>query len=421
MTRKDENITQYAVIGSQIRESLFSKIFPPPTKFSLTPESYPFVMSGSRGSGRRQLSLNLAINNIRHKSPFVFIDGSGDSSHYWDLYAAAEQLDKRENLYIINTLVFRKPEETSKISHTFDPLNSLVGNKQAFTTLFGSDIGNVIHSLCQCKKEAGERVSFDDLSNYISLRWLKESLLKSFYNNAHSEVRCYLDSNQNDTKHFINASKAMGFRETFEHSPCYSISPDIDFDEIFKQGKYLYIMLPSLERDPDALNVYATTMLLLLEQSRNYQKTDGLPNEFIQDALTYNADVQFFVESQKKSLTVYSLSCFHQPINMNYLAYKKIAEQSQSFLFMNQESGARAPKNIMEHLSRLHGFDGDAFEERLFQTRSLEGIAIGKITRIKNEKTQGAVNGYQPIKINPKALEKIKEATLSRSALLNHQ
>lgn len=454
MTAVQKDTIQYSVIGSKIKESIFNKILGhstrqlksavgPSAQFALSSESYPFVVSGSCGSGRRQVPLNLAINNIQHGSPFVFIDGSGDTSPYWELYAAAKKYDNTENLYIINTLAssYRDSEETSKLSHTFDPLNSLIGNEQAFSILFGCELGNLIHSLCQCKKEAGEKVSFDDLSNYINLRWLKKSAFISYYRNAQSQIQGYLGTYGGDKEHFINASKAMYFRDAFEHSACYSIAPEIDFDEIYKKGKYLHIMLPALEKDPEALNVYATTMLLLLEQSRVFQKADGLPTEFIQDVVAYSHDTKFFIESPKKALTIYAISYFKQSPRLNYFAHEQISERARSFLFMKQEEDI--PQNVIDQLAKLNiiypekhqngnnvfpfnNFNARKFLDNLGAFHPFEGMAFGKIELLKHSESCGVIEEPQAIKVPCKALFDLNEednisVQLSRKPLLNKQ
>jgi hypothetical protein len=163
-------------------------------------------------------------------------------------------------------------------------------------------------------------------------------------------------------------------------------------------------------------------MLLLLEQSRIYQKTNGLPTEFIRDVFARNDDTKFFVESPKKSLTVYSLKDYHHSPKFNYPAQEKIAELARSFVFMKQEGDT--PPNIIEHLSRFNNFDARKFRDDLNAYHPFEGLAIGNIELLKHGEPHGLIKEPQAFKVPHKILFDLSEDNdvsikLSRKSLLN--
>jgi hypothetical protein len=425
MFDKNKNIIPHVIFGSKVKKRLFEKdvdiVRQTPNsvgksaEYALTAQSYPLVVSGEAGSGRQQLILDLAVNNIKHKSPFVFVSGTGDVSAFWKLYSAAEQFDSTDNFYIIN--IFQGKH--GKTTHTFDPLNSLIGNNGAFDVIFGAPIGQMIHALCLCKKDAGQKVTMKDLSHYINLEWLRNLPADETYSEAKGDVQKYLDfikhlDPSEEHGHFFHTLKAIEFRATFENSGCYSTEPEIDFDEIYKQNKYLYVMLPALEKDPDAFNMYAVTVLLLLEQSRAHQKLSEFPTEFVHDTIAVNDDVEFFVESFKSAQTVYSINSYEQSKRLTYRSHNRVAEKSNSFLMLRAD--AMLPESTAEILSKKANMNKVPVLSNYFDS---EGIAFGHIAKISHGQYKGTIKEEVRLICNPVDVVSSTETRLSRVSLMN--
>lgn len=411
----------YVVLGSKANRSIIEKLKDQEIEYMLDLDSFPLVISGTLGSGRKQVTTNLAINNIRHGVPFVYLDGTGSSETYWRLYEAATQLDNSDNLYVINIVSSQTNVDSGeKLSHTFDPINPLVGNAPAFETLFGRTVGNLIHALALCEHSGGELVTLEHLSNYCGFPWLKDALLDDHYSAAHEVIREYINSMTDTRMHFINCAQVLGFKSSFEGLACYSTNPEINFDEIYKQKKYLLIMLPALELDPDALNVYATVMMLLLEQSRVHQEVKrNFPTEFLYNVMSHNESVSFMLNSEKPSNTVHSIESFDQLQSIKYRAHSVLAEKMKSALVMNYSPSFE--QSALDAFSRFENFHEGFLIKTRKRLATWNSIPFGAIYRVVDGKIITDVKRGEIISGCIEQIDTVNKAQLSRVRLIGDE
>lgn len=405
------------VLGSKANHSLIEKMKGKEIDYILNRDSFPLVISGTLGSGRKEMTANLAIHNIRHKAPFVYLDGTGSSDTYWRLYEAAAHLDSSDNFYVINIVNSQTEVDSGeKLSHTFDPINPLVGNSPAFVTLFGPRIGPMIHHLALCEHENGNLVTIDHLTNYCSLTWLQEALGNDYYGSAHYKIREYKDLTLDTRIHFFNCQEVFNFRSSFEGLACVSTNPDISFDEIYKQSKYLLVMLPALELDPDALNIYATVMMLLLEQSRMHQPVDNLPTEFLYNVMAHHADVAFLLESNAPANTVHSIESFDQLASIPYHAHSVLAEKMKSALVMNYSPSFE--QDTLDAFSRFENFHKGFLIKAKKRLATWNAIPFGAILRVVDSMVMGHAKHSEIIRGRTESIAPVSEARLSRVRLI---
>jgi hypothetical protein len=223
----------------------------------------------------------MLLQNIQDKSPFVYVQGVGDSHHLHDLKTLATQLGCVEDLRSIS---FKLSHPGPK--HTFDPINPLVGDPQAFNALFGALAGPLLHKLCLAQWEDGNLVDLAAFKSFLDLEKLLSFYHQEKFQSAKVELDqyfkdamdfCVLDtcSTTQAARHAKHMSKAWNFYHVLEHSKLCSTDPDVDFRNLFKSGKYVCITLSALVKEPESFGFLSTLFAYLISASAD---KSGQPN-----------------------------------------------------------------------------------------------------------------------------------------------
>lgn len=253
--------------------------------YALCENSYPLMLIGSCGSGRSTALTSLLENNIRDKKPFVYINAHADGAQFFKLYSMAEANCRNDDLYLINLLT---PGHGH--SHSIDPINPLVGDEESFISLFGDRFGSVLHQLCVCEKEASGAVDVAMFESLLRLEYLESLLDRSEYASAKGSLSAYLASlrgishvaseaiqfsagfcqehevNPRALQHLLNLQQVSTFVDMLEKYPIFSTTPVVDFAKLFQGKKFVMVLLPALELDPDALGILNSLFTCLLSR-----------------------------------------------------------------------------------------------------------------------------------------------------------
>lgn len=266
-------------LPSSLRERLAPK-----SSYALLETSYPVLVLGSNSNERSMAITSLLEQNIRDEMPFVYVNGLGDYNQFHRMHSLAELHGRTEEMYVLNFL------STQPGGDTFDPINPLIGDENAFLELFGDDFGNLLHKVCLCEWLAGELIDTERFKSFLSLDNLGHMLEQDKYAGAKETLEAYLSSLSKygdvscdalrltaDTcdsfnidarvlQHVVNVAKVLQFVELLDSLPIFSTKPTVDFTQLFKSKKFVTVLLPALEKDPKALGFINTLFTCLISQ-----------------------------------------------------------------------------------------------------------------------------------------------------------
>lgn len=255
-----------------------------PQKYCI--QSYPLTLMGATGSGKTESLLTMGGQYIENKEGLIYVDCKGDSSIFAKIYSYCQQYNRSEDLFVINFLAGNYyPIETndSKRSHSIDPLNPLIGNDKIFQALFGTEIGEIIHAICEECKLNNLLVDSDNLKAMTMLpnliKWSKDNT----FSQAKEKINKYLfqtlnfkEDNKNSAleQHLQLCAKATDVLlivKQYEDVGLFSKEPDIILWDIIAQSKILTVLFPALEKSVYEIficseivlaNIYHTTKLV---------------------------------------------------------------------------------------------------------------------------------------------------------------
>lgn len=268
----------------------------PKSSYALLETSYPVLVMGSNRNERSMAVTSLLEQNIRDEMPFVYLNGLGDYKQLHRMHALAHLHGRTEDMYVLNLLT------TQPGGHTFDPINPLIGDEKAFLALFGDAFGNLLHQLCLCEWLAGDLIDTERFKSFLSLDNLALMLGQDRYAGAKEALGAYLSSltkygyvrfdealridsdvceqfniDARALQHVLNLKKVLQFVEMLDSLPIFSTTPTVDFAQLFKSKKFVTVMLPALEKDPEALGFINTLFTCLLSQQAMIQKGSPYP------------------------------------------------------------------------------------------------------------------------------------------------
>lgn len=376
----------HVVFADSPKPKSIREFFQPKFSFALLEMSYPLLLVGSCGSGRTSTICSLLAQNIRDEMPFVYINGQGDTSIYSTLFAHAAANQRTDNLYLIN-LMCREPG----LSHTFDPINPLIGDEESFLALFGPAFGKALHALCVCEQAAGVLVDAERLEKFLALEQLEQILNQDIYAPAQQAVGAYLKSIRNleygsgETleikeavrQHEKNIASTQLLIDLMQKYPVASTTPDIDFAQLFKSKKFLLVALPALEKDPDVLGILNTLFACLLSRA-----TDHFPKASAHPAVVFDASFDLEVLRStvlsrfSKTNTVFAYSDFPSEGRPYYLTFRAITKMARTFINMRSESSI--PDSIRVSAWE-HGVTHKLHEQYFSQLHPGDSIAWGSI------------------------------------------
>jgi hypothetical protein len=218
--------------------------FKPKLGLALTKGSYPLLLSGGVGSGRYKIVLQMLMQNIHDRKPFIFVRGTGDN-------------------------------------HSFD-------------ALFGVEAGPLIHALCLREQLSGNLVDLERFRTFLNLDNLQNLHNIMKYQPAKKALEGYLtalgisslngDKTAYAFKHNEQMRKAWAFFHVLEHSKLCSTTPDVDFRNLFMDGKHVCVTMPSGQNDHDYFGFLPTLFTCLISQSTETTRKVSANPEVIFDS-----------------------------------------------------------------------------------------------------------------------------------------
>jgi hypothetical protein len=184
--------------------------------------------------------------------------------------------------------------ESPGVRHTFDPINPLVGNPLAFDALFGVEAGPLIHALCLREQLSGNLVDLERFRTFLNLDNLQNLHNIMKYQPAKKALEGYLtalgisslngDKTAYAFKHNEQMRKAWAFFHVLEHSKLCSTTPDVDFRNLFMDGKHVCVTMPSGQNDHDYFGFLPTLFTCLISQSTETTRKVSANPEVIFDS-----------------------------------------------------------------------------------------------------------------------------------------
>lgn len=376
----------HVVIADSPKPKSIRQFFQPKFSFALLEMSYPLLLVGSCGSGRVSTICSLLAQNIRDEMPFVYINGQGDTSIYATLFAHAEANQRPDDLYLVNFMCGEPG-----LSHTFDPINPLIGDEESFVALFGPSYGKVLHALCVCEQAHGELVDIERLKSFLTLELLEQILDQAKYASAKQTVAAYVKSirdleyGSGDTlerksavrQHEKNIESANLLIELMEKYPVASTKPDLNFPQLFKNKKSLLVALPALEKDPDVLGILNTLFACLLSRaSEHFPKTSAHPAVVFDASFDMEVLRPTVLSRFSNTNTIFAYSDFPSEGRPYYLTFRAVTRMARAFINMRSESAI--PDSIRVSAWE-HGVTHKLHEQYFCQLHTGDSISWGSI------------------------------------------
>lgn len=254
--------------------------FAKPEKLALT--NFPAVITGSTGAGKSEVLRSLCFQMISNGEGAIYMDGKGDNSLYAKIHSHCVHAGRIDDFYVINLMGLDRDNvsPSRKLTHSVDPINSIIGNEQVFNNIFGIEIGTVIHTMAASFNQQGLLLDGSNLKSMLMIHnlieWSESRLLHS---NQREAIKHYLKvhlslnvlwadltvEDQTDVliKHASLCSKAKISIEAiikYESLGLFSKNPEIDMMHIFTGRKIVLVLMPALEKSPDELSVLGTML-----------------------------------------------------------------------------------------------------------------------------------------------------------------
>lgn len=303
------------IIGDSIvKKGLFKN--EQPEKWSL--DAYPVIVSGSTGAGKTEILLSVTSQYLDNKEGCIYVDAKGDTSIYTKIFAHCQKAKRLQDLYVLNFMMGSDREKNAnnkpikKKSNSFDPINPIIGQEEIFIEIFGNEIGKVVNRIGIVAKSRKWLLNFDSLEAIYMLPNLINWANNNYWEEATVYIKEYLDSigyiedaqaEEFDNlieQHAIKCQKMKTVMHTFEvfyDQDVFSITPEIDLEDIFRERKVLMVLLPTLEKSVFETYVLAhivTSQLAYISQKEVVNSFNNLYDNHWQniiiDDVTYCID-----------------------------------------------------------------------------------------------------------------------------------
>lgn len=314
------------------------KLFPSYSNtYHFTEDSYPSFLAGSGGSGRTRSLISMVRENLSRKIPFVYLNARGDISTYTLLAAGAIHAGYTEHLYLLNGFTL-----DPQLTNTIDPVNPLVGDEDSFKLIFGEEFGPVLNALCMTMRAAAKSIDFEALESFLELEVLRN------HASAIHLVGNYLEDISTSTQriedfHQERTAIARKVIQLLKSMPMFSFDPDIDMAAIYARSRFLCINLPSVEKNPDNLNVLTDLFTCLVSKSIPAGKSSfGLPSFIIDSGYVPANSAVPVLERFRKTNTIFAyeyewLGDWSTKIS-NVKSQRLVVDMLNSAVFMKIES-----------------------------------------------------------------------------------
>lgn len=295
------------------------------------------LVMGSTGSGKSRFLLGILYQSLLIGSGCCYVDGKGDNTVWWLVYSFCRRVGREDDLLILNYLTGNEqPEDPSPFDHqlsnttnpfsygTADNLNSLIvglmreagGDGAMWKGRARTMLKGLLHALCYKRDKDGLLLDINVIRDYFPLDKIlglsKDTDLRS---SARDPLRKYLldlpgfseDSaitgeiapKAYEQHNFLTMQLTEVMSDLSEtYGKIFGVPlGEIDFKDVLFNRRILFCLLPSLEKDPDALEGLGKLVVAGLRSALAPalgSQVEGLKREVI-DTKPTNSKVPFFI------------------------------------------------------------------------------------------------------------------------------
>tara|TARA_B100001245_G_scaffold236697_1_gene230165 strand:- start:14915 stop:17515 length:2601 start_codon:yes stop_codon:yes gene_type:complete len=255
--------------------------------------SVHLLVFGSTGSGKSRFLLGLLYQAMLVGTSVMYVDGKGDNTVFWLVYSFCRRVGREDDLLVINYLTGGDTiEQKSPFNHTLsntnnpmsygtaDNLNSLIvglmrdagGDGAMWKGRARTMLKGLLNALVYKRDNEGLNLDIMEIRNYFPLDKIYNlSRDPSLEDSARDPIRKYLL----ELPGFSEEQAAVGdipgkaieqhnfltmqltevmsdLSETYGHIFGVPLG-EVDFKDVVFNRRVLFVLLPALEKDPDAL------------------------------------------------------------------------------------------------------------------------------------------------------------------------
>lgn len=303
--------------------------------------SYPVAISGSTGSGKTESLISMGNQYIENGEGLMYLEGKGDISIYTKLFSIAKKHNRQDDLYVLNFLV--KDTHNSKITHTIDPINPLIGDETAFKILFGDKIGILFHELSKCIKSNNGLVSVENIESFLMLDTLYKIKTDPLFANAVPYIDDYLNDLDYDTdetlrSHILNCGIAFSMiNMLLDYKSAFSINPEVSLEKAFYKRKIILTLFPSLEKSWDFCQSLVNLMMLninkVIKEFEHRENTQTLILDDVPSLISNNLADYLSMTNPKSINMIYAVQDFCRETRFIH----QIVKDAKTFVLMKGE------------------------------------------------------------------------------------
>lgn len=296
------------------------------------------LVFGSTGSGKTRFLLGMLYQSMLVGSGCMYVDGKGDNTVWWLVYSFCRRLDRLEDLLVINYLTGVKAKKSksdtrrSRISNTTNPfsqgsgedLRSLIvglmrqsgGDGDMWKGMASIMMGGLLLCLTYMRDQGEIILDVAKLRETLPLDAIvKLSFRADLPDKAIAPIKKYLTelpgyveddallSRINPKVYEQHGYRIMQFsevlgdlEETYGHIFSDPLG-EVDFKDVVYNRRILFVMLPALQKDPDALAGLGKLVVAGVRSALSPalgEDVEGYKTEVIDQKPT-NSDVPFVI------------------------------------------------------------------------------------------------------------------------------
>ncbi|MEG0867353.1 MAG: TraM recognition domain-containing protein [Hafnia sp.] len=252
------------------------------------------LVFGSTGSGKSRFLLGVLYQAMLVGSGAMMVDGKGDTTIFWLVYSMCRRLNRIDSLLVINYLTggeergYSDVKDFTRLTNTANPM--AYGSAEALRSLIvglmresGGDgdmwkgrastmLKGLLKALVYKRDKGHLNLDIEKIRDYMPLdKMIAMARDENLPEKAKSQIQKYLielpgyteedaDINQINAEAYkqhnfltMQLSEVMtDLSDTYGHIFSAPLG-EVDFKDVIYNGRILFVMLPALEKDPDAL------------------------------------------------------------------------------------------------------------------------------------------------------------------------
>lgn len=377
-TTSDESNLKDIVLGIDSTKNTFTKniVSYLAKEKSINLKKYPLLITGEFSSGKDEHVLSLAYQYIENNKGLIFVEGGNDLT-FFNLYNVAKLNNKENDLYLINFNTLNQ-EDIGRLSHTFDPINPIIHDKNAFKIIFGNEIYELIHKLCLSIHDNNGLVSIENIESFLILDTLEELSNNSIFENSKEFINNYLNKigfHTNKEKalnrHIENsysAYEALLILNSYKH--VFSIHPDIDISAIIKNKKNLCILCPRLKSHDEYSKILEVIISSLCNGIEHNKNSANIVLNNIDNHIKNNLSEYFFNDYVHWANYIFSIDKNNSNHLNNY--FSQCVKYANTFILMKGHGYDNNKPMMLKIINSLEQFSP------FYKKSSLNKLSIGE-------------------------------------------